>query len=189
MTPACTLQRLAYRPLSSSKSSWVPRSTIRPSSTTRIWSASCTVERRWATTTAVRSAARSSRLSWMRSSVSRSRPEVRGRTRGHSEELRKNRIQRMEWFIDRSGPYIGGRRISGTQGRVPHRGGTSEEKRRTLTAYVSLEWCHPDAVVRSQSSARSGRRRPVRRTLRPARDSVLRDRTGESPPNRCRCSQ
>ena len=41
------------RPAASS-SSWVPRSTIRPSSTTRIRSAARTVESRWAITTAVR---------------------------------------------------------------------------------------------------------------------------------------
>ena len=59
----CGTARRSGRPAASS-SSWVPRSTIRPSSTTRIASAARIVDSRWAITSAVRPASASPSASW-----------------------------------------------------------------------------------------------------------------------------
>ena len=53
-SPNCILCSWAYTPLCSSRSWCVPRSTIRPSSTTTISSACSMVDRRWAITSEVR---------------------------------------------------------------------------------------------------------------------------------------
>jgi hypothetical protein len=55
---------------------WVPCSITRPSDITRIWSASTTVDRRWAITRVVCSAATSASVSWIACSVRLSSDEV-----------------------------------------------------------------------------------------------------------------
>src|SRR5680860_1163608 len=66
----------AYSPRAASSSEWRPRSTMRPSSTTTIWSAPRTVDRRWAITIEVRPASAVSRARWTAASDSESRCAV-----------------------------------------------------------------------------------------------------------------
>ena len=79
--------------------SWVPRSTIRPFSTTRIWSARRIVERRWAITNVVRPFMSQESPSWMRASDSESRLDVassRIRIRG-SARIARAIATRCRW--------------------------------------------------------------------------------------------
>ncbi len=84
----------------------VPRSTMRPCSRTRIWSARRIVERRWAITNVVRPRMSQARPSWMRASDSESRLEVassRIRIRG-SARIARAIATRWRWPPERRTP-------------------------------------------------------------------------------------
>src|SRR6478735_1828036 len=87
----------SYRPPAASSSSCVPRSTIRPASTTRIRSAARTVDRRWAITTAVRPSSASASASWTAASEVLSRWAVASSRMTTRWRASSSRAMVMRW--------------------------------------------------------------------------------------------
>ena len=147
-------RRRGRRPASSS--SWRPCSTMRPSSSTRIWSAPAMVDSRWAMTTAVRPASASARACCTSASFSESRWLVASSRIDDGRVLQQHRGR---WPAAASRRPTGGSRARRRRCR----------SRRAAAMITSWIWAARHAVDRARRRWRragrsAGSRRPCRGT-------------------------
>src|SRR5690606_12314175 len=136
-TPSWAAHIRAYGPPAASSSSWRPRSTSRPPSSTRIWSAPAIVCSRWAITITVLPTAKAASASWTAASLSASSAAVASSrtTIGAPDRMARAIVSRWRSPPDRP-PPLASSTVSYPSGR------------RSITS-----WTHAAAAARRTSSS------------------------------------